>query len=64
MIRSAVFTSIFVAFIVLILAADWAALHDIAKGEQDPWQECLFVLASALFFMTLSLRGLFTLRKS
>jgi hypothetical protein len=63
MTKAALSKALFAAFIFLVLAADWAALHDIAKGESDIWRECLFVLASALLFMTLSLHGLRTLRK-
>jgi len=64
MTKTAVLKVLFAAFLFLVLAADWAALHDISKGEPEVWQECLFVLASALLFMSLSIRGLLTLRKS
>jgi hypothetical protein len=30
----------------VLLALDWAALHDIIKGEQDVWMEWAFVLIS------------------
>ena len=30
----------------VLLALDWAALHDIIKGEQDVWMEWLFVFIS------------------
>jgi len=30
----------------VLLTLDWAALHDIIKGEQDVWLEWLYVLAS------------------
>jgi hypothetical protein len=63
MTKTAVPNALFAALLFLILAADWAALHDISKGEPDVWRECLFVLASALLFMSLSLRGLWTQRK-
>ena len=55
---------LFAAFLILVLAADWAALHDIIKGEPEVWQESLFVLASALLFMSLSVRGLWVKRRS
>jgi hypothetical protein len=32
--------------ILLVLAMDWAALHDILKGEADAWMEWTFLLAS------------------
>jgi hypothetical protein len=37
----------------VLLTFDWAALHDIIKGEQDVWLEWLYVLASIilLFFV-------------
>ena len=30
----------------VLLTVDWAALHDIIKGEQDVWLEWLYVLVS------------------
>ena len=41
-----------VGFLVL-LALDWAALHNIIKGKQDVWMEWSFVLLSLilLFFI-------------
>ena len=30
----------------VLLTLDWAALHDIIKGEQDVWLEWLYVLVS------------------
>lgn len=64
MTKTAVPKVLFAVFLFLILIADWAALHDISQGERDVWRECLFVLASALLFLSLSIRGLHTLRKS
>lgn len=32
----------------LILALDWAALHDITRGEPDPWAEYGMLAASAV----------------
>lgn len=34
--------------LLLIFAVDWAALHDIIKGEQDVWMEWTFVIASLI----------------
>ena len=34
--------------ILAVLALDWAALHDIIKGEPDAWMEWTFVLGSLL----------------
>jgi len=36
--------------IVVVLGLDWAALHDILKGEPNTWMEWIFVLASPVFF--------------
>lgn len=47
---------LFVVFILLVLAVDWAALHDIIKGEPDPWMEWTFVLCSAVLFAALCVR--------
>lgn len=35
-------------FVLLVLALNWAALHDILKGEADVWAEWAFVTASVL----------------
>lgn len=36
--------------IVLLLVLDWAALHDIVKGEPDPYLEYAMVAFSVLVF--------------
>jgi len=53
----------FAMFLVLVLAIDWAAFHDILKGEPEIRQESLFILLSALLFLSLSICGLWSLRK-
>ena len=43
--------------IVLILAVlNWAALHDILKGETNVWMEWSFVLGSVLLLAVYALR--------
>ena len=32
--------------VLAVLALDWAALHDIVKGEPDTWMEWSFVIGS------------------
>jgi hypothetical protein len=32
--------------VLIVLAMDWAALHDILRGEQDVWMEWVFLVAS------------------
>ena len=34
--------------VLAVLALDWAALHDIVKGEPDTWMEWSFVIGSLL----------------
>jgi hypothetical protein len=36
--------------IVLLLALDWVALHDIIQGEPDVWSEWVFVILSLIVF--------------
>ncbi len=36
-----------------LLALDWAAAHDILKGEPNPWQEYAVLILSAIFFALL-----------
>lgn len=43
-------------FVLALLALDWAALHDILKGEANVWMEWLFVLGSALLLITVFIR--------
>jgi hypothetical protein len=39
----------FIGLLVLgVLALDWAALHDILKGEPDVWMEWTIVIASVV----------------
>ena len=35
----------------VLLALDWAALHDNIKGEQDVWMEWSFVLLSLILLV-------------
>jgi len=35
-----------VFLVLMVLALDWAALHDILKGEPNIWLEWTFVIAS------------------
>lgn len=35
----------------ILFALDWAALHDINKGERDVWMEWLFVLLSLILLI-------------
>jgi len=44
--------------IIVLLALDWAALHDILKGEADVWAEYTTVLLSLVIFGALLLRRL------
>jgi hypothetical protein len=43
-------------FVLAVLALNWAALHDILKGEPDTWMEWTFVIASALLLSAYLLR--------
>ena len=48
---------ILVALLVLILLAlNWAALHDILKGEADVWMEWSVVFLSVLLLGTYAMR--------
>ena len=38
-------------FVLALLALDWAALHDILKGEANVWREWLFVIGSVLLLV-------------
>jgi len=42
--------------VLALLALNWAALHDILKGEQNVWMECSFVLGSALLLIIVLIR--------
>ena len=39
---------LFWLFVLLLAAINWAALHDISKGEQDVWLEWSLVIGSVL----------------
>lgn len=43
-------------FVLALLALDWAALHDILKGEANVQMEWTFVLGSALLLITVFIR--------
>lgn len=43
------------AVVVLLLALDWAALHDILKGEPDTYAEYAMVLLSLATFAAMAL---------
>jgi len=43
-------TILLLGLIALLLALDWAALHDILKGEPDPYMEYGMVLLSVAMF--------------
>jgi len=47
---------LFWSFVLALAAVNWAALHDILKGEPNLWMEWAFVLASALLLLTHTLR--------
>ena len=42
--------------VMVVLALDWAALHDILAGEPDTWMEWGFLAASLLLFAFYFLR--------
>ena len=43
-------TILMVVAVLLLLATDWAALHDIIKGEPDPYLEYGFLGFSLIVF--------------
>jgi hypothetical protein len=48
---------LFVAvFVMTLLALNWAALHDIIKGEPNTWMEWSFVTGSVLLALTFTMR--------
>jgi hypothetical protein len=48
---------LFVAlFVLALLALNWAALHDILKGEPDVWMEWSIVALSVLLLVVYSIR--------
>lgn len=42
---------VLVVFVLTLLAMNWAALHDIIKGEPNPWMEWAFVIGSGLLLL-------------
>lgn len=42
--------------VLALLALNWAALHDILKGEQNVWMKWSFVLGSALLLIIVLMR--------
>jgi len=42
--------------VLVLLALNWAALHDILKGEQNVWMEWSVVLGSALLLIIVLMR--------
>jgi len=55
---------IVIAIVVLLLALDWAALHDILGGlEPDYTQEYLMIAASLVIFFLLGLNTVVKKRK-
>jgi uncharacterized membrane protein YdcZ (DUF606 family) len=42
--------------VLALLALNWAALHDILKGEQNVWMEWSFVLGSVLLLIIVLIR--------
>ena len=51
-------------FVLALAALNWAALHDILKGEQDVWMEWTIVAASFLLFVAYVLRKTREARKT
>lgn len=44
---------VFFVSILVILVFDWAALHDIAKGEPNPYQEYVFLIFTPFLFLVM-----------
>jgi len=42
--------------VLALLALNWAALHDILKGEQNVWMEWSLVIGSAYLLIIYSIR--------
>ena len=51
-------TILLIGMVVLLLALDWAALHDILKGEPNPYSEYGMVLFSIVIFGVMIFIGL------
>jgi hypothetical protein len=49
---------LFRLFVLALAAVNWAALHDILKGERDVWREWSFVLGSVLLLSAYLFRKL------
>jgi uncharacterized membrane protein len=43
-------------FVLVVLALNWAALHDIIKGEPNPWMEWTIVIASLMLLLVTVVR--------
>ena len=43
-------------FVLVLAALNWAALHDILKGEPDVWMEWTFVAAGFLLIIACAVR--------
>jgi hypothetical protein len=43
-------------FVLVLLALNWAALHDILKAEPDTWMEWSFVVGSVLLLAAYLIR--------
>lgn len=50
-------TILAIAMTMLLLALDWAALHDILKGEPDPYAEYIILLVSIMAFAVMAFIG-------
>jgi len=53
----------FWVFVLALAALNWAALHDILKGEQDVWMEWTIVFLSALLLLSYLVRKIREPRK-
>jgi len=51
-------TSLLISSVALLLALDWAALHDILKGEPNLYAECGMVVLSMVIFVAMIFTGL------
>lgn len=51
-------TVLLIGIVVLLLALDWAALHDILKGEPNLYAEYGMILFSVIVFGVMILIGL------
>ena len=51
-------TVLLIGMVLLLLALDWAALHDILKGEPNPYAEYGMILFSLIIFGVMIFIGL------